>query len=82
MIATVLVMALALQSVVPGARRGVDDIGQRSYCLETGTCPPADDGFPRPAPGCMFLAVGLIGLGAAIWRADRTAQTKPSLEEE
>jgi hypothetical protein len=30
----------------------------------------------------MFLAVGLIGLGAAIWRADRTARTKPSLEEE
>jgi len=82
MIATVLVMALALQSVVPGARHSVDDIGQRSYCLETGTCPPVDDGFPRPAPGFMFLAVGLIGLGAAIWRADRAARAEPSQEDQ
>jgi hypothetical protein len=82
MIGNILGIALALQVVVPNAPRSVDDIGQQSYCLETGTCPPVNDGFPRPAPGFMFLAVGLIGLGAAIWRADRTARTKPSLEEE
>ncbi len=71
---SVMLSAVLLQAVVPNAPRGMDDIGQRSYCLETGTCPPPDDGFPRPAPGLMFLAVGLTGLGVAIWRADRTAR--------
>ena len=32
-------MAAMLQAVVPGAPRSVDDIGPRSWCLETGTCP-------------------------------------------
>jgi hypothetical protein len=70
MIASFLIAAM-LQTVVPGAPRSVDEIGPRSWCLETGTCPPPDDGFSRPAPGLMFLAVGMVGLGVAIWRADR-----------
>jgi hypothetical protein len=75
MIATLVIGLAALQGVLPGAPRGVNDIGERSYCLETGTCPPPNDGFPRPAPGLMFLAVGLTGLGVAIWRADRLRAT-------
>jgi hypothetical protein len=75
MISPVLLSIVALQAVVPGAPRGVNDIGQQSYCLETGTCPPPDNGFPYPAPGLMFLAVGCIGLGVAIWRADRARST-------
>lgn len=81
MIPSVLLWIAALQAVVPGAPRGVNDIGQRSYCLETGTCPPPDNGFPRPAPGLMFVAVGLVGLGLAIWRADRARSTAPDSGE-
>jgi len=73
----ILSLLLATQVAVPGAPRGINDIGQRSYCLETGTCPPPDDGFPRPAPGLMFLAVGLVALGAAIWRADHFSRSAP-----
>lgn len=75
MISSVLLWLVVTQGVLPGAPRGVNDIGQQSYCLETGTCPPADNGFPRPTPGLMFLAVGLVGLGVAIWRADRFRPT-------
>ena len=75
MIPTLVIWFAALQGVLPGAPRGVNDIGEQSHCLETGTCPPPDDGFPRPAPGLMFLAVGLTGLGVAIWRADRLRDT-------
>lgn len=71
MIPALVIGLAALQGVLPGAPRGVQDIGQQTYCLETGTCPPPDNGFPRPAPGLMFLAVGFIGLGVALWRADR-----------
>jgi hypothetical protein len=75
MIARVLVLlALVSGQVQSGTRQGVDEIGTRSYCLETGTCPPADDGFARPAPGLMFLAVGMVGLGIAIWRVDRAGR--------
>ncbi|HET7601808.1 MAG TPA: hypothetical protein VFK36_02245 [Gemmatimonadales bacterium] len=81
MILPALIWIAALQAVVPGAPRGVNDIGQQSYCLETGTCPPPDNGFPRPAPGLMFLAVGFIGLGVAIWRADRARATAPDSGE-
>lgn len=70
-------LAVMLQSVVPGAPRDANDIGLQSWCLETGTCPPADTGFSRPAPGLMFLAVGMIGLGVAIWRADRRRAAEP-----
>jgi hypothetical protein len=74
-------LAVMLQAVVPGAPRDPNDIGVQSWCLETGTCPPPDDGFSRPAPGLMFLAVGMIGLGVAIWRADRRrAADSDSLE--
>ena len=69
-----LIAALTFVPAQAGARRSVDDIGPRSWCLETGTCPPADDGFARPAPGLMFLAVGMVGLGIAIWRVDRAGR--------
>jgi hypothetical protein len=82
MIPSAFLLILALQAVVPGAPRGVNEIGSQSYCLETGTCPPPDNGFPRPAPGLMFLAVGFIGLGVAIWRADRARSTAPDPGEE
>jgi hypothetical protein len=75
MIPTLVIWFAALQGVLPGAPRGVNDIGEQSYCLETGTCPPPNNGFPRPAPGLMFLAVGLTGLGLAIWRTDRLRDT-------
>lgn len=81
MLGSILSLLLATQAVVPNAPRAVDDIGQQSYCLETGTCPPPDDGFPRPAPGFMFLAVGLVALGTAIWRADRSGRRMPGKDE-
>ncbi len=82
MIPSVVLLLATLQAVAPGAPRGVNDIGQQSYCLETGTCPPPDNGFPRPAPGLMFLAVGFIGLGVAIWRAERARPSTPDSGEE
>lgn len=82
MIPTLVIWFAALQGVLPGAPRGVNDIGEQSYCLETGTCPPPNDGFPRPAPGLMFLAVGCIGLGIAIWRADRARSTGSGLGDD
>ena len=69
-----LLLTLLLQTsppATPPTQRGDLDDLDTSWCLETGNCRPQSSGFDRPAPGILFLALGLVGLGLALRRADR-----------
>ncbi len=66
----VLLLLLALQGSAVNPVGGLNDV-DNSYCLETGACRAPSTGFDRPAPGFLFMAAGLVGLGVVLWRADR-----------
>lgn len=68
-------LLLALQSGQSGPPRDLNDL-DNSYCIETGTCRAEETGFNRPAPGILFAAIGLTGLGVVLWRADRSRRSE------
>ena len=69
-VGNLLLLLLALQGTPVAPVGGLKDV-DNSYCLETGACRAPSTGFDRPAPGILFMAAGLVGLGVMLWRADR-----------
>ena len=72
-----LLLLVALQGAPVNPVGGLNDV-DNSYCLETGACRAPSTGFDRPAPGFLFMALGLVGLGVVLWRADRLGRTDGS----
>ena len=72
-----LLILLALQGTPVNPVGGLNDV-DNSYCLETGACRAPSTGFDRPAPGFLFMALGLVGLGVVLWRADRLSRADGS----
>ena len=74
-----LLILLALQGTPVNPVGGLSDV-DNSYCLETGACRAPSTGFDRPAPGILFMALGLVGLGVVLWRADRLGRADRGAE--
>ncbi|HLS47652.1 MAG TPA: hypothetical protein VK012_03985 [Gemmatimonadales bacterium] len=56
-----LLFLLALQAAAPAA--SLADL-EGNYCLETGYCRAPEDGYRKPPAGLLFLATGIVAVGA------------------